>query len=38
MVGTNVVEPRCPNRIVEVHGAAAGDKENMPRAPIAKLS
>jgi hypothetical protein len=38
MVSADVVEPRCPDRIVEVHGTPAGDKKNMPCAPIAKLS
>jgi hypothetical protein len=32
------VESRCADGIVEVHGTAAGDKKDMLRAPIAKLS
>jgi hypothetical protein len=36
VVGTYVVESRCADGIVEVHGAAAGDKKDMLRAPIAK--
>ena len=39
MVIANVVNPRLlANRVVEVHGAAAGDEKDVAHAPIRELA